>query len=366
MFRYISAILVFFAILLESCIFSSDGKNEYLPGNTASGLSFPASKKEVVCFVYHRFGDDRYPSTNISVKNFEAHLNYLKSNGFEVMNLGGAVDYLTDNSKPILPKVAVITVDDGFKTFKTGAMPLLKKFGYSATLFINTETVGGNSYLDWEDLKSVKAAGIEIGNHTHSHPYFLNTPKNQRYDQFREEINLAQKLIKEHLDVQPDLFAYTYGEFDSEMEHMVKNLGFKAATAQNSGVIWSGSDPFALPRFPMAGPYANIDGFTEKANMRALPVVEETPLSFVLNGKNPPTLSVVVDDQGLALKGLQCFVQGGECVINIQKNGKTTIEIHATKALTRRRTLYTLTVPSADYKSWHWYSHLWIQPDIPE
>jgi hypothetical protein len=34
--------------------------------------------KEVVSFIYHRFGDDRYPTTNTSVENLEAHINYLK------------------------------------------------------------------------------------------------------------------------------------------------------------------------------------------------------------------------------------------------------------------------------------------------
>lgn len=318
-------------------------------------------KKEVVIFVYHRFGNDKYPSTNISLANFEKHLQYLKSNNFHILNFGDAVDYINDQKTPYRGKVACITIDDGYKSFKTKAMPLLNNFGYTATLFINSESVGGSSYMNWNELKETYDQGIEIGNHSHSHPYFLNFPKNRRIVEFKKDLLKCQKEIHQHLGFYPNIFAYPYGEFDRDMKVILSELGFKAAAAQNSGVAYH-HDNYSIPRFPMAGPYVEIDGFIEKSNMKALRVTQEDPESFILSGQNPPTLTVEFDTAGVDLKRFNCYT-GGECGSKLVGNS---ITIKAKGMLSGRRTLYKITAPSTDGKGWHWYSHLWIQPEIPE
>lgn len=121
--------------------------------------------KEVVCFIYHRFGDSRYPSTNVRTADFETHLKYLIDNDFQLLTFSEAIDYIHSNAPA--RRTAVITIDDGFKSFYVNALPLLKKFNVKATLFINTETVGGD-YMTWDELRDVVKHNIEIGNHTHT------------------------------------------------------------------------------------------------------------------------------------------------------------------------------------------------------
>ena len=113
------------------------------------------SKKEVVIFAYHRFGNSKYPSTNISLENFDKHLSHLKKSNFKILTFGEAVDYINNAETDYSEKVACITIDDGYSTFRSNAMPILKKFGFKATLFINSESVGGGSYMDWRELKEV-------------------------------------------------------------------------------------------------------------------------------------------------------------------------------------------------------------------
>jgi hypothetical protein len=84
--------------------------------------------KEVVCFIYHRFGDSRYPSTNTSQKDFESHLTYLKKNNFQMLTFSAAIDYLRSDAP--VRKTAVITIDDGYKSFFRNGFPLLKKFAF--------------------------------------------------------------------------------------------------------------------------------------------------------------------------------------------------------------------------------------------
>ena len=136
-----------------------------------------------------------------------------------MLTLSDALSYLKNDS--IVRNTAVLTVDDGYKSFYSNGFPLLKKYKIPATLFINTETVGGGDYMDWKQLEQVTKHGIEIGNHTHSHAYFLNQKQNERYTAFLDEIELSQKLIEENLQLKPKVFAYPYGEFDDGFEKIV-------------------------------------------------------------------------------------------------------------------------------------------------
>ncbi len=322
----------------------------------------PHNRKEVICFIYHRFGDSRYPSTNVSVADFETHLKYLLENGFQLLTFSEAISYLNSSAPP--KKTAVITIDDGYKSFYRNALPLLKQLNVPSTLFINTETVGGD-YMTWDELRDVVKSNVEIGNHTHSHKYFLDLPTESRYRIFKEEIELSQSIIKKKLNIEPKVFSFPYGELDIKMKDIVKQAGFVAAAAQNSGVLSQGSDLFQCPRFPMSEAYSSKEKFVEKVKMQSLHVLDETPQDFILKNENPPLLTLTLNAEDLNLKQLQCFVQGGECEVQIleKHDGKVTLRLRARTPLTRRRTLYTLTIPDREGR-WHWYSHLWINPDV--
>lgn len=320
--------------------------------------------KEVVCFVYHRFGDSRYPSTNVSVRDFEIHVKYLVENDFQVLTLSEAIAYL--QSEQPSKKTAVISIDDGYRSFFTNALPLLKKYNLPATLFINTKTVGGGDYMTWDELRDVVRYGVEIGNHTHSHDYFLNFPESSRYKTYKDEIALSQSIIEKNLDIESIVFSYPYGEFDAEMKKIVKQAGFVAAAAQNSGVIHAVSDIFQCPRFPMSEAYSSVKQFAEKASMHALQILDQSPKAIVLKEKNPPVLTLTLPGGDLNLKQLQCFVQGGECELEVLETTDegTTISLRARKPLgARRRTLYTLTYRD-NQGEWYWFSHLWINPGV--
>src|SRR6218665_3190947 len=137
--RYVGIILV----LILSCSGKADTAEQ-----KASGIA--ATKKEVICFVYHRFDDSRYPTTNVSTRDFEAHLAYLVNNNFRLVTFSQAIAYLTSDEPE--QKMAVITIDDAYKSFYKNGLPLLKKYNVPATLFINTKTVGAGDYMDWASL----------------------------------------------------------------------------------------------------------------------------------------------------------------------------------------------------------------------
>jgi peptidoglycan/xylan/chitin deacetylase (PgdA/CDA1 family) len=321
-------------------------------------------KKEVVCFIYHRFGDGRYPTTNTPVKDFAAHLDYLEKNKFRIVTFSEAIDYLKSDEPS--RKTACITIDDGYKSFFKNGLPLLKKHHMPATLFINTKTVGGADMMSWAELKDAMNSQMEIGNHTHSHAFFLNENAATRYETFRQEIELSQSMIKENLQVTPVVFTFPYGEFDPKMKTIVQQLGFKGAAAQNSGVIHEGADLFMCPRFPMSESYSPKEKFVEIAAMKALKIIRQSPDSFVAPDRQP-LLTLTIDNTGLRLNQLRCFVQGGTGTLKTikQEGRETTVTIRANQPLGKRRVLYTLTAPDKEGK-WHWFSHVWITPSKKE
>lgn len=357
-------VIVIVLLIISSCAPEKKPTDEKAKLNEETSVTIlPSVKKEIVTFVYHRFGDDRFPSTNIRIADFESHLKWLSANHYQVLSLSDGLHYLQNDS--MVRKTAVITIDDGYKSFYANGFPLLKKYKMPATLFINTETVGSADYMSWEQLGQVTKQGVEIGNHTHSHAYFLNQKQNERYAAFLNEIELSQKLIEENLHLKPKVFAYPYGEFDDGLITIVKAAGFIGAAAQNSGVINNATNVFQLPRFPMSENYA--DKFEDKARMRSFHILQETPaLPIIPPERSRPTLTLTIDPKGLRTDQLQCFVQNSNCELRIVKQSPTelTLAIQATSSILKnRRTLYTLTAPDSS-GNWHWFSHLWINPSV--
>lgn len=336
----------------------------HYPGDNSSIK--PSAQKVVPTFVYHRFGDSRYPSTNISNDAFEAHLKHLRDNGFKTLTFSESIAYLKSRSKG--QKVVCLTIDDGYKSFIENGLLLLKKYGFTATIFVNTETVGSPDYLDWDELRTLQEAGIEIGNHSDSHAYFLSDTLDTARKTFGEDLIKSQTLISNKLNIVPTAFAYPYGEFDKQMKTVVEGMGFTGAAAQNSGVNREGGDFYEVPRFPMSDRYGQIGSFIEKLGMLPINMDEVQVIKTGYSGtEDNPRIIFKFREANLRLEQLQCFVQGKRCSksLRILREGKVQLSVKSKQVLTSRRSLYTVTVPDKDGK-WHWYSYTWVIPSIKE
>jgi peptidoglycan/xylan/chitin deacetylase (PgdA/CDA1 family) len=332
----------------------------------SSTVALEAQSFDIPVFAYHRFGDSRYPSTDIPLSVFESQLQYLADNHYTVLTLGAAVAKWKAG-KALPDKAAILTIDDGYLSFYENGWPLLKKYGFSATIFVQTGTIGGNDFINWPQIKEMQKAGIEIGNHSHEHTQFLNLDETERGAVFLRDLAEASDHFQEHLGSTPALYCYPYGEWTPDMEQMLRDAGFAAATVQKSGVFSQSSDAMAIPRFPMGGPFGTLQGFKNKIVMKALEVTEASPASPFFSD-NPPTLRLTLKSGEVNLKNAQLFVDGTKTEIKkITADGDQKIVVlQAVKKLTQRRTLYTLTAPSATGNSWHWYSHLWVNPKVAE
>ncbi len=325
------------------------------------------AKGQVNTFIYHRFDESRYPSTNISSEIFSEQLAYLKEHNYTLLSLGEVARRLMEG-EALPEKAAALCIDDAFSSFAEVALPLLQQYDFPVTLFVNTDAVGTPGYLDWAELKQLQQQGVEIGNHTATHDYLIELQPGEDFagwkSRIRADIAKAQQQLETQLGVKAELFAYPYGEYTPALVQIVMEAGFLAAFAQQSGVIHAASDRFLLPRFPMGGPYATVKGFISKLRMKPLLVAEEVPLSPLLD-ENPPELQLKIDTKDVRLGQLNCFVQGANsCQVEAIDGQDGWFRVTAAQPLASRRNKYTLTAPGIA-GGWHWYSHLWVKAKNP-
>ena len=128
----------------------------------------PAPTPETVASVlmYHRVGNADHPSTNVTEAQFRAHLDYLETEGFNVVPLARVVEALEAN-RPLPPRTVAITFDDGYRSVGETAHPMLEARGFPYTVFVNTEPVnaGQAGHMSWERMRGLAAQGVRFANH---------------------------------------------------------------------------------------------------------------------------------------------------------------------------------------------------------
>lgn len=318
---------------------------------------------DAVILLYHRFGEDRIPSTNIRPEQFDHQLAELEAGDFKVVPLQTIVDAFQAGT-PLPARTIAITIDDAYRSFATQAWPRLKKRGYPATLFVATDPVdqGHTGYLNWDEIRALAADGVTIGHHSAGHIHMADEgPEAARADILR-----ANDRFKAELGYIPELFAWPYGEYSTELIKLAKDLGFKAAMAQYSSVAASWGDPFALPRFPFNEHYATMDRFRLIASARALPVkaiVPESPL-LTKGRPNPPVYGFTLDAAIPGIASLACYPNHtGAADITFLSGNR--VEVRIDKPFPTGRNRINCTLPGADGR-WYWLGRFFYRPGNPD
>ena len=325
-----------------------------------------APSPHAVVLMYHRFGEERYPSTSIRVDQFEAQLAYLEEGGFTVLPLAEATTAIFEERA--LPDLAVcITVDDAFLSVHEVAFPRLLARGWPFTVFVNSDSIDKKmpAYMTWEQIRSMRDHGVTFANHTASHDSVVERRDGEDEPtwraRLRADIERGRERLREELGETPALFAYPYGDFDRASADLVIDLGY-VAFGQHSGALGPDSDFRALPRFPMAEAFAGIDGFRDKVRALPMPLGTVEPWSPVTRSRRPElaiTLAGELPDSGQ----LACYASGqGRIAVRWSEKGRR-FTAQAEKPLATGRTRYNCTAPSGIPGRYYWYSHPWIVGD---
>ena len=237
--------------------------------------------------MYHRFNENKYPSTNIRIDDFTKHINLIKAGNFKFIKAEDFENHI--NSKNIERKI-LLTIDDGFESFYLNAWPILKAERIPFILFVSTREVGANNYMNWDQIREIaKEDFVHIGNHSHTHEYLIDRTKKE----IEEDIKKSMAIFKKELGFNSPFFSYPFGEYSLEFKKIIKNLNFKYAFGQHSGVADESKDLFELPRFPINEKYGEIKRF--KSILKTLPFKYEeiTPKEkYINNSINPPDVRI--------------------------------------------------------------------------
>ena len=279
----------------------------YINSNAEDNNSKQYSRDEgVVSIMYHRFNESRYPSTNIQIEIFKEHLKIIKNSKFDFFH---PKDFENQFNLPKKNKKILLTIDDGFESFYKEAWPILKKEKIPFILFISTEPVGKNGYMNWSQIKEIENSGIGvIGHHSHTHEYLIDKSE----EEFVSDIKKANKIFLENFGYIPSLFSYPFGEYSKFMKDYISN-NFKISFGQHSGVIDVNKDKFELPRFPINEKYGELKRFKSIINYFPLEYKSLKPEEKKLSNKsNPPIFSVEFFKDQKNLDNISCYSNEGD------------------------------------------------------
>ena len=255
--------------------------------------------------MYHRFNENKYPSTNIKMDIFNKQMNLIKELNYEFYH---PKVFLDKFEEPKDKKKILITIDDGFKSFYNEAWPYLKKHKIPFILFVSTEPVGKSGYMTWDEIKEIDNSGIGyIGHHSHTHEYLIDMADNE----FIEDIETATQIFKKKLGYVPTIFSYPFGEYSLFMKNYIAK-NFKIAFGQHSGIIDKNKDKFELPRFPINEKYGELNRFKSLINYSPLEYKSLKPEQKKLDkNSNPPTLIVEFFMKQKNFKNINCYSNDG-------------------------------------------------------
>lgn len=218
-----------------------------------------SEKKKIPILMYHSISE----SANSTFKPFTVppmlfadHMAYLHQHGYTPITVTQLIHARTQEGPALPARSVVLTFDDGFADFFTEALPVLQRYGFTATLYVVTAFMNGTSrwlqregeatrlILTWDQLTEISLSGIECGGHTHCHRQLDILPHAVAQD----EIVRCKGLLEDHLGQDVLSFAYPHGYHSAAIQRLVREAGYTSACAVKYEMNSEPADPFALAR----------------------------------------------------------------------------------------------------------------------
>lgn len=232
---------------------------------TATMVADSENGTKVMVLNYHKI-DDSFISLAVRPEDFAYQMKYLHDNGYHTISPDELYESLAGTGE--LPENPVlITFDDGYLDNYTNAYPILKKYGFKATIFVITSFLGKDKhYITWDQAREMNAYGIDIESHTVDHKSMTDLTD----EQLRTELVESKKKAEEEMGHPVDYMAYPTGTYNLHIAEMVKEAGYKAAFTIKYGNVDKASNIYALERVPIF--------HTENTNKDFLERIRYTPI----------------------------------------------------------------------------------------
>ena len=239
-------------------------KSVALATRTAYAIGAPVSSRPCPCvrvLTYHRFGPSRRDPFCVSTEVFDRQMGWLATEGLAV-SLDQVIAHV-ERREPLPAGSALVTIDDGYRSTLTGALPILQKYNVPAVAFLTSGRIDrqaeaqaepGNEepILTWEEARELCTGGVEIGSHALSHRSLAQMPT----EQARQEAAESLARLEEETASTVRAFAYPFGtrvDYNESTAQCLRDAGYRCAFTSQHGGINPGADPMELPRVKVEG-----------------------------------------------------------------------------------------------------------------
>jgi len=222
------------------------------------------NRLRIPILMYHSVSDDKcksarpYFALQTTTQVFEGHVRYLHENGYTSLSTADVVGLLNCD-QAIAKKYVALTFDDGYRDFYTNAFPILRKYGFTATVYLPTAYISARSRcllerecLSWAEVKELHKCGVAFGSHTISHTKL----EDMREAELEREIRGSKEAIEDKLGTPVRSFAYPYvfperdWSFTHRLRDLLKVAGYHDGVSKVIGTVQSFEERFFLRRIP--------------------------------------------------------------------------------------------------------------------
>lgn len=224
----------------------------------------PARANALPILMYHGISDQSengaaYYKVNTAPEMFERQMRFLKEHGYQTIALSEAVRLL-NRRESVGAKRVVITFDDGFRNFYTEAFPILRKYNFTATMFLPTGYIGVTrksfhsfECMTWDEVRELRKAGIEFGSHTVSHPKLVEL----KWSDVERELRDSKMEMETQMGGRVTTFAYPFAfpqakrSFVQKFGDALVENGYRCCLTTEVGRARPGDNVYRLKRLPM-------------------------------------------------------------------------------------------------------------------
>ena len=216
----------------------------------------PGVRPPVPILMYHEISPAGESGSRLAVspEAFAGQLAYLHDAGFQTVTAGRLAEVLAGAPGGLPDRAVVLTFDDGFEDFHRRALPLLDRYGYTATVFVTTGWVRDSGQhaagtrpgrmLSWSQVAEAAGAGMEVGAHSWRHPQLDQLPPAV----LREELYASKAQLEARLGRPVPGLAYPFGYSSAGVRRVAREAGHHYACAVSNTLLAPAADLLALPR----------------------------------------------------------------------------------------------------------------------
>ena len=271
-------------------------------------------------FVYHRFGDARHASTNVSLNELRKQFDYFKKHNYKIISQKRLTQAFANGEK-IPDNWVILNIDDSYKSFYQNGLALFKEYHYPFTLYVYIQATNGHygDFMTWEMIKESSKYG-EIALHSNGHPHMVSMSTQAVY----KDTKKAYDSFVEHMGFKPKAYAYPYGEYSPSVRAEIEKFNFDLIMNQNAGAINESSDKHDLDRMALTG----TPNLKVKLRTKVLQTTWKAPIVYPPNGVLKNIQAIIPP----SIKKVEYYISGNKWrvaqvnkgVVNIESNIKLT------------------------------------------